>query len=154
VKNVRQLVVVAALVFPSVMQGQVAGEPLVRQLTELKNQLLKAERERNADFLEQVFADEFVYGMTQGDVLSKAQLLARVKSPGHKYEELHSDGEKVLVYGNVAIMTDHTTARGSNEDHPFGGTFRFVRVFVKKHGKWQVVLEQGTPMLQQSIPAK
>jgi hypothetical protein len=146
-KYVRQVVLVAALAFPSLIHGQVAAESVVRELTDLKDQLLKAELERNTDFLQQVFADEFVYGMTQGDVMNKAQLLARVKSPDHKYDFLRSDSVQVRAYGDVAIMTDRTSTRGTNKGRPFSGDFRFVRIFVKKQGKWHVVLEQGTPIL-------
>jgi hypothetical protein len=153
-KYALQLVFLAALTFPSVIHGQVVSESLVRQLTKLKDQMHQAERERNTDFLQEVFADELVYGTTRGDVLNKAQLLARTKSPDHSYEDLHSDDVQVRIYGNVAIMTDRTTARGINEGHPFGGVFRFVRIFVKKHGKWQVVLEQGTPMQSENAPSK
>jgi ketosteroid isomerase-like protein len=153
-KCIRLLVFVAALISPFVTHGQVASESVVRDLTALKDQMHKAERERNTDFLQQLYADEFVAGTSQGDVLDKAQLLARVKSPDHTYDELHSDDVQVRVYGNVAIMTDHTTVRGTDKGHPFGGDLRFVRIFVKKHGKWQIVLGQGTPLRQEAIPSK
>jgi hypothetical protein len=153
-KHIRPVVFLAALTFPSVIHGQVADDSVVRQLINLKDRLHKAERERNTDFLQQVFAADFVAGTSQGDVLNKAQLLARVKSPDHSYDELHSDDVQVRVYGNVAIMTDHTTIKGTDKGRSFGGDFRFVRIFVKKHGKWQVVLSQGTPIRQGTAPSK
>src|SRR5262249_39689831 len=145
---VLQIVFVVTLILPTVIHSQIASESVVRQLIELKDQMLKAELERDTSFLDQVFADEFVYGMTTGDVLTKAQLLARVKAPDHTYEYLHSNNAQVRVYGNVAVMTDHTMTKGSNKGHEFGGDFRFVRIFVKKRGKWRAVLTQGTPMTQ------
>ena len=153
-KSLRLFVFVIALALPSLMHGQAADESVTRQLTELKDQLHKAERERDTDFLQQVFADEFVAGTSQGDVLNKTQLLARVKSPDHTYHELHSNDVQVRVYGNVAIMTDHTTIQGTDKGQPFGGDFRFVRIFVKKRGKWQIVLSQGTPMRNAAASSK
>ncbi len=153
-KTVRQLCVVAVLAMPLLLQAQAASKITVRELTLLKDQRLKAEFDRNTSFLQHVLADELIYGMTQGDVLNKAQLLERTSAPEHTYEELRSDHVLVRIYGNVAIMTDRTTARGVNYGRPFAGLFRFVRIFVRKEGRWQVVLEQGTPMQSASIPSK
>lgn len=152
--HVRWLALVAALAFPCVVHCRAASESVVRELTALKEQLHKAERERNPDFLQQLYADELVAGTSQGDVLNKAQLLARVKSPDHSYDELHSDNVQIRVYGDVAVMTDHTTVKGTDKGRPFGGDFRFVRIFVKKHGKWQIVLIQGTPVRPEAVSSK
>ena len=142
----------ASLALPASLSAQSANESVVHELTDLKNRMLKAEFERNTAFLQEVFAREFIYGMTTGDVMTKKQMLARVKSPTHVYKNLQSDDEQVRVYENVAIMTDHTTTMGTNNGHPFGGDFRFVRIFVKQHGKWRVVLEQGTQLREAPEP--
>lgn len=143
----------AIIVLSLFSYGQSASESVIRDLTDLKDHLHRAERERDVGFLQQVLADEFVAGTSRGDVLNKAGLLARVSSPDFKYDELHSDGVQIREYGNVAIMTDHTTVRGTDKGERFGGDFRFVRVFVRRHGEWQIVLAQGTPMQQTSSPS-
>ena len=148
----RRLLLVAILAAASVAQGQSANDGFVRELTAFKDQLLKAEVERNTSFLEQALSDDFVYVKTQGEVMNKQQLLARVKSPEHTYEFLKSDSVVVRRYRDVAVMTDRTSTRGAISGRAFGGDFRFVRIFVQQNGKWQVVLEQGTPIQETPAP--
>jgi len=142
----RPIAFVSILVAASVVQAQFARQAEVRELTEFKDQLLKAEVERNTIFLQQALADNLVYVKTQGEVMNKEQLLARVMSTEHTYEFLKSDSVTVQRYGNVAVMTDRTSTKGANNGHAFGGEYRFVRIFVRQNGKWKVVLEQGTPI--------
>lgn len=142
----RPVASIVILVAVSVAQGQLASQAVVRELTGFKDQLLKAEVDRDTFFLQQAIADDFVYVKTQGEVMNKEQLLARVRSPEHSYEFLKSDSVVVRRYGDVAIMTDRTSTKGAINGRAFGGDFRFVRVFVRKNTRWQVVLEQGTPI--------
>ena len=145
-KYMWRITFIAILVTASVVQAQFASQAEVRELTGFKDQLLKAEVERNTTFLQQALADDFVYVKTQGEVMSKEQLLARVRSTEHTYEFLKSDNVAVRRYGDVAIMTDRTSTKGAISGRAFGGDFRFVRIFVRQNGKWKAVLEQGTPI--------
>jgi len=54
----------------------------------------------------------------------------------------------------VAILTEHVTVDGEDKGHHFGGEFRFLRVFTKQSGNWQVVLAQGAPIPQQPTDVK
>jgi ketosteroid isomerase-like protein len=117
-----------------------------KEVIALRDKWLAAEKGRDIATLKDVFKDDFVVGTSQGDVLSKDQLLARIQSPDREVEELRSDNTEVRLYGNVAILTDHTTIRGRDHGHAFGGEFRYVRVFVKSHGRWQVALAQAAPL--------
>jgi ketosteroid isomerase-like protein len=158
--TIRALAMVVAIAVSSAVQGQVsspaqpAKRSVAEQVTQLKIQWLDAERARDMKFLQQLFAEDFVVGTSQGDVLNKAQLLERLSLPDRKIEELHSDNVEVRVYGNVAILTDHTTLRGHDKGSAFGGEFRYVRIFVQQHGKWQAVLAQATPLKPAPSPAQ
>jgi ketosteroid isomerase-like protein len=50
----------------------------------------------------------------------------------------------VRVYGNVAVMTNHTTIRGADNGKPSGGISRYLRIFVKEQRRWRAVPEQAT----------
>jgi ketosteroid isomerase-like protein len=51
-------------------------------------------------------------------------------------------------------LTEHVTVDGQDKGRPFGGEYRFLRVFAKQEGKWKVVLAQGSPMPEQPAEAK
>ena len=57
---------------------------------------------------------------------------------------LRIDDDRVQVYGTTAVMTYHyrTNERYRGEDQ--SGDFRFLRVFVKRDGRWQMVAGQET----------
>ena len=96
--------------------------------------------------MQELMADDVVVGNSQGQVLNKEQFLARLKDPERIIKIVHSDDFRVKVYGEVAIMTESNKIQGTDHGKPFGGDFRFLRVFHKQDGKWRVVLAQGTPL--------
>lgn len=143
------MIVLGALVFAFGQVPQMSGEDdAVQQLTKLKKQWSEAEVNRDVGFLDKLYANDLEIGTSQGDVLTKEEMMARVKDPDHKWDQVDSDHVQVRVYGNVAVMTDQTTVRGVDKGKPFGGLYRFVRIFVKKQGRWRVVLAQATPLKQ------
>ena len=140
------LIIVGGLVL---VLGQVSltkAEDEAQQLTRLKKQWSEAEVNRDTGFLEKLYADDLEIGTSQGDVLTKQQMMDRVKDPEHKWGQVDSDHIQVRVYGNVAVMTDRTTVKGVDHGKPFGGVYRFIRIFVKQQGRWRVVLAQATPL--------
>ena len=149
-RYVQSLIFIAAVAVPQLIYAQASrvkdDETAKQEVLELEKRWFAAETAHNPGFLEQIFADDIVVGSAMGDVLNKTQILTRMKSPDHKINELRSDDVQVRVYGNVVVTTEHTTLRGTDKGRAFGGEFRFVRVFVKQNGKWQVVLTQATPL--------
>jgi ketosteroid isomerase-like protein len=149
-RYLQSLIFIAAVAVPQLIYAQASrvkdDETAKQEVLELEKRWFAAETAHNPGFLEQIFADDIVVGSAMGDVLNKTQILTRMKSPDHKINELRSDDVQVRVYGNVVVTTEHTTLRGTDKGRAFGGEFRFVRVFVKQNGKWQVVLTQATPL--------
>jgi ketosteroid isomerase-like protein len=76
-----------------------------------------------------------------------------LKRPDRTLKVLNPRETKVRFYGNVAILTEHVTVDGMDEGRPFGGEYRFLRVFAKQHGEWKVFLAQGAPMPSQPAAA-
>jgi ketosteroid isomerase-like protein len=130
------------------------AEDVVQQLTKIKQQWSEAEMKRDIPYLNQLWADDAVFGTSLGTVLNKQQLIELIKGTDRKIDELHSDDIQVRVYGNTAIMTDHTTIRGTYKGAPFGGEYRYIRIFVKQAGKWRVELVQATPLKSQAAETK
>ena len=54
---------------------------------------------------------------------------------------------KVRVYGDTAVVTGKSTAKGSINGIELKGPVMFTRVYVKKSGKWQSVAFQQTPIV-------
>jgi ketosteroid isomerase-like protein len=124
------------------------AEDVVQELAKIKAEWSDAEKNRDIPYLDKLWADDAVFGTSLGTVVNKQQLIELIKGTDRTIDELKSDNIQVRVFGNTAIMTDHTTMRGTYKGAPFGGEYRYVRIFVKQGGKWRVELVQATPLSQ------
>jgi uncharacterized protein (TIGR02246 family) len=87
--------------------------------------------------LDKIFAAEYVNN-SDGKVRPKKQILADMKSGASKTASATTDEMKVLIFGEMAIVhglwTDKSTLNGKDDS----GTYRFIDIFVKRDGRWQV----------------
>lgn len=129
------------------------GDDPVQELTKIKEHWSEAEVQRDIGYLDQLFATDFDMFNARGH-FNKEQMLQSLKDPDLTFTELHSDNVQVRLYGNVAVMTDHVTARGIAKGKEFSRESRFVRIFVREHRKWQAVLAQSTPLMSDAAAQK
>lgn len=123
-----------------------SDEKTSAEIKRLRDQWIEAEETKDIPFLEQLLADDVVIGNSQGQLLNKTQFLNRMRSPERTLKILNTRNVEVRLYGAVAILTEQVTIDGLDNGHPFGGEFRFIRIFAREHGRWRVVLGQGTPI--------
>jgi ketosteroid isomerase-like protein len=147
------------LVAPLVAHGQMAsakGDKAVQEVVDFRNRYIEAEENRDMAFLDKILADDFFALNPQGKLLNKEQQLENLKRPDRTLKVLNPRETKVQFYGDgkVAILTEHVTVDGTDRGRPFGGEYRFLRVFAKQNGEWKVVLAQGSPMPEQPAAAK
>jgi ketosteroid isomerase-like protein len=151
------LVFISGIVFLPAAQAQVAGKAGAsdeEQVIDLTDQWFEAQKTHNTDFLRLLIADDFEAATAQGDLVNKAQLLERVGSPNRKVEQFHADNRHVRVYGNIAILSEHTKIGVTDKSETIGGDYRIVRIYLKKNDKWQCVMVQVGPSPRAYTPSK
>ena len=79
--------------------------------------------------------------------MTRRQLLDELESGELKYSKLETNSVTVSVYGDTAVVTGKSTAKGSINGIELKGPVMFTRVYVKKNGKWQSVAFQQTPIV-------
>jgi ketosteroid isomerase-like protein len=124
-----------------------------REVRELEDQWARAVVRGDRAFYERVLADDFTHTSHSGAFKTRAQWLAEAKggdqaeakSGTTHYEALDVDDLAVRVYGETAVVTGRTTPRGTTaKGQPMTGRYRFLRVWVKRSGRWQAMAFQGT----------
>ena len=80
----------------------------------------------------------------QGRIRNKAQVLDEMFRPGERQISGHIDEVNVRPYGDWAIVTGKTHVAGRYEGNDLNVTLRFMDVFRRTQGKWQVVASQAT----------
>lgn len=139
----------ACLAIPSLARAQspdAKNSKAVQELIEFRNKYLAAEENRDGAYLDKILAEDFHALNPQGQLLDKQQQIANLLRPERTLKLSPATEVTVHFHGDTAIMWERVTVTGTDKGKPFGGDFRFSRVFVKEHGEWKVVLAQGAPV--------
>ena len=158
-KIARIATLAAFLAIPMLAHGQTSmakNDKAAQEVIEFRNRYIEAEENRDTAFLDKILADDFFALNPQGKLLDKAGQLENLKRPDRTLKVLNPRETRVRFYagGEVAVLTEHVTVDGHDNGKPFGGEYRFLRVFAKQNGNWKVVLAQGSPMPEQPSAAK
>ena len=131
---------------PAGAQGM--GAPSVEE------QIKKMEKDRAAAVvkgdvatLEGLTSDDYVLINANGQVSNKAETMSMIKTGKIKLTANEVSDLSVRVYGDTAVVTGKSTAKGSINGIELKGPVMFTRVYVKKNGKWQSVAFQQTPIV-------
>jgi ketosteroid isomerase-like protein len=128
-----------------------------RELRELEAQFARAVVRGDREFYERVLADDFTHTSHSGVFKTRAQWLAEAKrgdqasakSGTTRYDSYDVDELAFRIYGDTAVVTGRTTPKGTTaKGQAMTGQYRFLRVWVKKQGRWQAVAFQGTRIAQ------
>jgi ketosteroid isomerase-like protein len=129
-------------------RAQMGGAPSVEE------QIKKMEKDRaaavvKADIatLEGLTSDDYVLINANGQVSNKAETMSMIKTGKIKLTANEVSDLSVRVYGDTAVVTGKSTAKGSINGIELKGPVMFTRVYVKKNGKWQSVSFQQTPIV-------
>jgi hypothetical protein len=108
----------------------------------IEHEWLRALVERDRAMLDRILADDFVDSDWKGKLHAKRQVLEGLGTP-RPYSQ-HLRDIRIQLYGSMAI------ARGlneiSNKDRRIRMRIRFTDVLLYRHGNWQAVAAQETPV--------
>jgi ketosteroid isomerase-like protein len=97
--------------------------------------------------LEKIWADDYVFVNAFGEVLTKAQRLANLRSDATTLESINEEEKyTVRVYQNSAVATNRVTLKGQYSGQPVSGQYRSTLVWIKGPNGWQLVANQLTPL--------
>jgi ketosteroid isomerase-like protein len=105
----------------------------------LEEQWLQSQKTNNPDLVAPLLADKFIATGSDGKVRGKAETLADAKAS--KYESMEYEDVKVTIFGDTAIATGGSNAKGTNASgKPMDNHSRWTDTWVKMpSGQWQCV---------------
>jgi len=112
----------------------------------LEEKWLQGQKTNNTDVIAPLLADKFVETLSDGKVIDKTVAMAMAKAM--KYSSIDNEDVKVIVFGNAAIATGASKAKGTDSSgQPFDSYERWTDTWVKTpDGRWQCVATQATPV--------
>jgi ketosteroid isomerase-like protein len=107
--------------------------------TALDHKWLDSERTGDLDYLERFFADSYVLVLADGTTYTKKEWLDILRGPDRPtLLLLNAENVQAHVFGNVAILTDHTTIKGhDSKGNSLDGQYNVFRVVIKENGVWR-----------------
>jgi uncharacterized protein DUF4440 len=125
-------------------QGPAAGstaEDSVRAAEESRGQALMR---ADTTALSRMVAAEFIEISRLGVLRSRADNIRDISSGALRLQTVKYDSLAVRIYGDVAVLTGIADNTGTFRGMAFSGRIRYMRVFVRRDGRWQAVAMQQT----------
>jgi len=99
---------------------------------------------------EKYLASDYLGIGPDGVTQNKSELLADIKSGTLKLESSNLSDMKIQVAeADMAVVVYRSDDKGTYKGKDITGQYRWLDVFVKRDGKWQIAIDQGTPIAKQ-----
>ena len=115
-----------------------------QELWKLEQESLEALKQRDAETLARIQADEYIYTVGEGRFGNKTEALAELSELD--LESISSDVVALRVYGDTAVMSLRGTMKGLFKGRDMTGDYLETAVWVKRNGRWQVVTTHLSPI--------
>jgi ketosteroid isomerase-like protein len=153
----RLLIAIACLGTAILAADGPADNSAVREIQELETQFGRAVIAGDRAYYDRVLAEDFTHTSHSGVFKTRAQFMAEskfdeqkdLKSGRTRYDAYDVDDLAIRIYGDTAVVTGRTSPKGRTaQGQPITGQYRYLRVWVKRQGRWQAVAFQGTRIAQ------
>ena len=151
------LILIAGIAAAALGSAKIEGRQALgaeREIRELEAQLSRAVVAGDRGLFDRVLASDFTHTSHSGQFKTRAEWMAEDKVDSRQgkpqagkttYEAFDVDDLAVRIYGETAVVTGRSTPKGRTaRGEPIRGQYRFLRVWVKRDGRWQAVAFQGT----------
>jgi ketosteroid isomerase-like protein len=140
----KRILAIAALVLVSGVAAARPPEDVAQALIKLENDWAKAGLAGDAAALEKLLAPDYVYTNQDGEMASRAEMVAGIKSGTTKYDTFTVGDMKAHVYGDAAVVTGKGSLKGKENGKPIDEVIRFTDTWVKQGSQWLCAATQVT----------
>jgi len=112
---------------------------------DLEHRLNEAIVQGDVATFERLFADDFTHTSQDGNFRTRAEWMKGRVQGKSNYVSYEVDNRQIRIYGDTAVVTGLAKPSWREDDGSLAsGTFRLLRVWVKRGGRWQAVAFQST----------
>ena len=98
--------------------------------------------------LDKIWAEGYTFTNGRGEFLTKKDRMQNIKSGATQFDSISRENEEIRVFGNTAVVTGRVVLKVVYSGKESSGPYRFINVWVKMQGRWQIVANQITPIAQ------
>lgn len=135
--------IVVALSGPALAQsGRSRDEQDIRAMERLWNE---SRVRADVTTLGSLLADDWTVTHGDGTINTKAEYLADLRSGDRKFfGDVKEDTASIRFYGDTAVVAGTSDSKVEYKGKPGGGPLRFTRVYVKRNGRWLMIVSHAT----------
>ena len=131
-------------------KGAGASADVEGTLKKIEQELTDSVLKSDTAAFEKYLASDYLGIGPDGVTQNKSELLTDIKSGTLKLESSTLSDMKVQVADpDMAVVVYRSTDKGTYKGKDVTGEYRWLDVFVKRGGKWQVAIDQGTQIAKQ-----
>ncbi len=109
------------------------------EILALENQWRTAQLENDVPAMDRLLSDDYLGITSGGDVVTKAQQLERMRARQMLITALDISDIKIKLVGQIAIVNSLARVRGTSDDHPLDGSYRYTRIYQHlPSGLWKI----------------
>ena len=127
---------------PSTTPEGEASENVEKKIMQLERDWGDALAKRDLAALDRILGDDHSVITKDGSILTKAQELAKHSESADELFDF--EPMKVRVFGDTAVVTGGHKEKSQYQGRDTSGHYRWMDVFVKRNGRWQVVASELT----------
>ena len=124
----------------------VPASPDEREIVRLELAWRQARIDGDTAFLERFYAPEFHVHTEDGRRVDRADDIGLFARRDIRPETIKPSAMIVQLYGDAALVTGIDDIVGSYKGHRGSTHYRFADMLVRRDGRWQLVLQQATPV--------
>lgn len=118
----------------------------VARLTQLANAWDAAIVRQDRTAIAANMAEDFRQIDPAGDVFDKAAFVADIVAPELRIDPYTVEDFEIRLYGDTALLSGRTRMTGQYAGKPFSSHYRYIDVYVRRAGVWQIVSVQITKL--------
>jgi len=118
------------------------------ELLKLENEFAEAIVKNDLEGIGGLVTDDWIIIDPNGEIVDRPRFFEVIKSGALTHEMMESEDFRVRVYGDNAVVTALTRAKGKFMGQEFSTQERATDVFVKREGQWRCVLTHLTRLSQ------
>jgi len=132
------------IILISVLFARAAFADDVSDLKNMDQRWADATVKKDAAALGAILADDLRYVHGNGSIENKQQFLAALKTGDMVYHSIDFQDVAVRVLGETAVVTSTPRIRIKMGSQELAFQARFLRVYLKRKGVWQITFHQAT----------
>jgi len=120
------------------------GAGTEQALEKKSHEYAQALTKRDLEALDEIWTADYTFVNPRGELLSKAQRMANIKSGTTEFQTMRPEKDRLHVRGDFAVEVGRIVVEGEYSGQESSGEYRYTTVWIKIQKRWRMLANQIT----------